>query len=147
MAPSFGESLVHQHTVLAPSLLLRITHQPSKGWFLRCHILGQRSCMLPEQEGIAIGITKHRLPPAGRLRRRRRHGRSDIAAVESVVEISSSPLAPRFGSSEPELVAPGEWGRCSRRRILSWLPGCRIGGVGLVESGYVVASVARSGLP
>jgi hypothetical protein len=31
MGPSFGESLVHQHTVLAPSPLLRITHQPSKG--------------------------------------------------------------------------------------------------------------------
>jgi len=30
MGPSFGESLVHQHTVLAPSPLLRITHQPSK---------------------------------------------------------------------------------------------------------------------
>jgi hypothetical protein len=29
MAPSFGESLV-QHTVLTPSPLLRITHQPSK---------------------------------------------------------------------------------------------------------------------
>ena len=31
MAPSFGESLVHQHTILAPSLFFAITHQPSKG--------------------------------------------------------------------------------------------------------------------
>src|SRR5215211_7695408 len=31
MAPSFGESLVHQHTILAPSLFFAITHQTSKG--------------------------------------------------------------------------------------------------------------------
>src|SRR5215213_3794754 len=30
MAPSFGESLVHQHTILAPSLFFAITHQTSK---------------------------------------------------------------------------------------------------------------------
>src|SRR5215213_304404 len=33
MAPSFGESLVHQHTILAPSLFFAITHQTSKGLF------------------------------------------------------------------------------------------------------------------
>jgi hypothetical protein len=31
MAPSFGESLVHQHTILAPSPLFAITHQTSRG--------------------------------------------------------------------------------------------------------------------
>src|SRR5829696_377310 len=31
MAPSFGESLVHQHTILAPSRFFAITHQTSKG--------------------------------------------------------------------------------------------------------------------
>src|SRR5215218_8829199 len=30
MAPSFGESLVHQHTILAPSLFFAITHQTSE---------------------------------------------------------------------------------------------------------------------
>jgi hypothetical protein len=30
MAPSFGESLVHQHTILAPSPFFAITHQTSK---------------------------------------------------------------------------------------------------------------------
>src|SRR5829696_3059191 len=30
MAPSFGESLVHQHTILAPSRFFAITHQTSK---------------------------------------------------------------------------------------------------------------------
>ena len=30
IAPSFGESLVHQHTILAPSLYFPITHQTSK---------------------------------------------------------------------------------------------------------------------
>ena len=30
MAPSFGESLVHQHTVLTPSLSFAIAHQASK---------------------------------------------------------------------------------------------------------------------
>src|SRR5687767_2847771 len=40
MAPSFGESLVHQHTILAPSPFFAITHQTSKWmisvWFLSC---------------------------------------------------------------------------------------------------------------
>src|SRR5215216_4392445 len=30
MAPSFGESLVHQHTILAPSRFFAITHQTSQ---------------------------------------------------------------------------------------------------------------------
>ena len=43
MAPSFGESLVHQHTILAPSTYFPITHQTSKNYVKRKFNFGELS--------------------------------------------------------------------------------------------------------
>src|ERR1051325_5518849 len=53
MAPSFGESLVHQHTILAPSRLSAITHQTSEG--LALCVVAYRQSVVVRAFGCSYG--------------------------------------------------------------------------------------------
>src|SRR5215208_350217 len=56
IAPSFGESLVHQHTILAPSPCFAITHQTSKKFaFIRFSEVRYPLATLSNSKDASIG--------------------------------------------------------------------------------------------
>src|SRR5215211_413676 len=64
MAPSFGESLVHQHTILAPSRFFAITHQTSK---IRAIAPGGTSIPSARSLVYIVALSVVPTPPGGRF--------------------------------------------------------------------------------